>query len=222
MRKLILTFLSIGLAGMGISAEAGSRSLSSPQFERLKTLAGTWEGMVRANGIDQKVAVEYQVTSAGNAVLERLYPGTAYEMISVYYNQDGGKVFLTHYSMARSSPRLELKLSDDNRMRFGLAKGSDINQAKRHMHSLDLQWIDGDNIVREWTSFKAGKPQARTTLRVARVKDNEDPAMSQVESQTEDKASEYKLVKVRDGAEPASKKAHFKAITDAWKLIVGD
>lgn len=230
MKKLIFILLMSGLIGAAAQAGAGQISLDgpSPSFERLKSLVGTWEGTVMVKGEVHKVAAEYQLTSAGNAILERLYPGEPYEMISVYYDQGRGKVSLTHFSMGRNTPQLELRAATRTEMRFLLAKESRLNKSKKHMRSLGLEWIDEDNIVRKWTSFKGSKPQATTVLSFTRVRNVMDLAMNKadpepVEASTDIQAREDDREEAQEDSRPARKKrSPFRVIKGAWTKLIGD
>ncbi len=48
---------------------------SSPEFQRIKALAGRWQGTSVSGERTEQAAVEYQVTSGGSAVVENFFPG---------------------------------------------------------------------------------------------------------------------------------------------------
>jgi hypothetical protein len=127
------------------------------EFERLKSLAGRWEGVTEMEGKKEKATVVYEVTAGGTAVLERLFPGTPHEMVSVYH-VSGGKVRMTHYCMLGNSPRMTLKSATADTLAFEL-KGSDgLSSAKEpHMHGLTMTWKGPDRVTAEWVSFEKGK-----------------------------------------------------------------
>ncbi len=53
-------------------------------LERLKTLAGEWRGhVVTEDGPPAEVV--YSVTAGGSTVTEKLFPGTAHEMVTMYH-----------------------------------------------------------------------------------------------------------------------------------------
>ena len=44
--------------------------------------------------------------------MERIFPGTPQEMISVYYDDDKGRLAMTHYCMMRNRPTFKLVKSE--------------------------------------------------------------------------------------------------------------
>ena len=59
-----------------------SRS-GSPEFERMKSLVGTWTGKTDMGQGPVDMTVEYRLVAAGSAVEERCFPGTTNEMVSM-------------------------------------------------------------------------------------------------------------------------------------------
>ena len=70
--------------------------VGSKEQETLKKLAGTWEGTETMMGKTDAAGAEYSVTSNGSVVVEKLFPETPNEMITVYYDETG-KLAMTHY-----------------------------------------------------------------------------------------------------------------------------
>src|SRR3989338_8778533 len=112
----------------------------SPDFERLKNLAGIWKGTHVSTGeAPTDAAVEYAVTSNGSAVVEKLFPGTSHEMVTVYHDNKDGKPSMIHYCGFGNRPEMNLVSADDFSMSFSFSEKSDIDPAKEpHMHSLTL------------------------------------------------------------------------------------
>ena len=166
MRKL--TVLTLMFAAGTVWLSAGEKMNMKPydgsaNFMRLKKLAGKWEGTGKMEGKDQKVSVEYRVTSGGSALEERLSPGTPHEMISMYYDK-GGKVAMTHYCMIGNRPEMELKSADDKSLKFELAKGGEVKPKDIHMHSLEIVFDGDKKMSQNWISFEGGKPNKETTI----------------------------------------------------------
>jgi len=138
----------------------------SKEFERIKALSGTWEG---TSSKREKVLVNYQVTSGGSAVVETLFPGTPHEMVSVY-DDEGGKLSMTHYCMLKNHPRMTLKSADENAINLDFASDSAFDPAKEpHMHSLSISFKDKDNMVQSWTMYENGKAKETATFTFSRV-----------------------------------------------------
>lgn len=138
----------------------------SDALERVKRLAGKWEAQ-NPRKPDQRHQVEYEVTSGGSAVLERLFPGTPQEIISVYHDK-GGNLAVTHYSTLYNQPQLELKSSRDDEIKLELAPGSGVPSYDRHIHELTLIFPDEEHVTQKWISYDKGKPKGLTTLNLTR------------------------------------------------------
>jgi len=61
----------------------------SKEFERIKTLAGTWKGKMDMGQGPMDMAVIYRVVAGGSAVEERTFPGTPMEMVTMYHDKGG-------------------------------------------------------------------------------------------------------------------------------------
>src|SRR5436189_2634538 len=92
-----LTLLAVcAAAATAFAGEPSKPYVGSAEFEKLKTLAGTWQGTTDMGKGPMQIQVQYRVVSGGSAVEERLFADTPMEMITIYHDQDG-KVALTHY-----------------------------------------------------------------------------------------------------------------------------
>ncbi len=159
-----------------LTGVASSKSTTPPavpavsDFERIKQLAGIWQGTAQT-GKEKKqdATVVYQVTAGGNAVTETLFAGTPHEMISVYYDQ-GGKLTMTHYCMLPNRPVMEVKKSTAKQMDFEASSASGVTMSDHHMHALSLTWKGADKVTQKWTSLKDGKPEKATVVTLSRVK----------------------------------------------------
>ena len=143
----------------------------SAEFERMKQLVGEWEGTSNMGQAGEKVRVEYRMTAGGSALVETLFPGSAEEMVSVYYDQKG-KLAMTHYCMLRNQPRMTLAKADAQTIQLVFArKGNDIDPAKeKHMHAVRITFTDKDHITQKWTMFDKGKDTEEVMLTLTRVR----------------------------------------------------
>ena len=158
------------LVGFMMSLQAAATA-GTGEFERIKRLAGRWEGVTQhGGGKEEPAAVDYKVTSGGSAVVETLFPGTPHEMVSVYHTDGQGKLSMTHYCMIGNQPKLDLTQSDDNHVELSLASDSGIAPEAMHMHSLNVTWQDADHLTQQWSSFDGGKPKETTTIRLSRAR----------------------------------------------------
>lgn len=120
---------------------------SSAELNRIKALAGRWESTTSMFGKEnEKVYTEYEVTAGGSAVLERIFPGTPNEMISVYYDDDKGRLAMTHYCIMRNRPTLKLKKSTDDSLIFDVAKVEGLkSKDDPSMGDMTLKFQDKDH-----------------------------------------------------------------------------
>jgi hypothetical protein len=162
--------LFVGLS-MAYAAEHSHLPYSgSKEFERMKELAGVWEGTSSHMPMEGgKVRVEYRLSSGGSSVVETLFPGTAHEMISVYYDNTG-RLTMTHYCALRNQPRMKLQNADGQNLHFAFVDGSNIDPLKdAYMHSLTISFVDKDHIVQKWTLFADGKEKETSVFELSRV-----------------------------------------------------
>ena len=169
-RVLSVALLS-AFFGAGVRAgDAPPAAGAEPEALRsLKKLAGTWRGNVRMAGKAVPVTIVYEATAGESAVLERLFPGTPHEMISVY-TADAGSVAMTHYCALGNHPRMVLKKADAHALTFELVGSEGLRSpTEPHMHAMTVAFLDGDHIRETWTSFDGGKPKDEKVFDLARA-----------------------------------------------------
>ena len=93
MKKLtsFTMIILLGLAFGTLAAYAGENQMPGPvthskDFDRMKELVGTWEGKVDMGKGMESLKVTYELTSAGNAIMERFAAGQSHEMVTVYHD----------------------------------------------------------------------------------------------------------------------------------------
>ncbi len=126
------------------------------KFEKLKTLAGSWQG---TNYQGKPVTAIYEVVSNGSAVMERLQNEGELDMVTMYH-LDGENLMMTHYCSAMNQPRMRAELSDDaNVVKFAMFDITNLaSKDAGHMEGMVLNYKDDDHIVHEWTFVDKGKP----------------------------------------------------------------
>jgi hypothetical protein len=155
-------FVSLGLVATAAAtrpaAAAGAAVEPRAAFERLKSLAGTWQGRAGDQTAGPPATVTYRLASGGSVVQETLFPGTPHEMISMYHMVDG-QLVLTHYCAMANQPRMKLdtKLSTADRLVFAFDGGENFDPAKDgHVHSGVIEW-KGDSLLADWAVWESGK-----------------------------------------------------------------
>ena len=173
MRKLTILIILVATAVVALPQQmqmpmpktSGRQSDAQKAFEKLKTLAGTWQGSVMGMSVQATI----RVTSRGNAILHEVtssaMPDNPITMIYV----DGDRLLLTHYCDSGNRPRMEGKISTDgNRVEFALF---DItgNTEKGFMNRIAFTIVDANHHNEESTfmlpgnkSFRAGGVLQRT------------------------------------------------------------
>lgn len=151
--------------------DAAKVAKSSPDFERMKSLVGTWKGKVDMGHGEGPVEmiVRYRLSAGGNVLEERVFEGTPHEMLTVYYLQ-GGKLALTHYCVMGNRPAMLLKSSDAKTISFDFDASCGINPDKEsHMHALTIHFDGADTITTNWKAIMDGKEMADHATTLKRV-----------------------------------------------------
>jgi hypothetical protein len=162
--------LSLALAGAARAAEPAAGSLTSRQaFDRLKSLAGEWQGTAMAKD-GPPATVRYEVVSAGHAVMERLFPGTEHEMLSLYY-LEGDQLVMTHYCAMGNQPRMRFAKGGPSNLSFAFAGGTNFDPKKdTHIHSARYSWPDEGHLEAEWAVYQGEKQTGAHKVFLSRKK----------------------------------------------------
>jgi len=152
------------LALAPLSAQAGEiptqAKNSAPDgkaaFARLQTLAGDWEGHTDTPD-GEPVRVEFRLSGNGSSVVERLFPGTDHEMVTVYH-MAGSELVLTHYCAMANQPRMKLVSGGSaGELVFDFTGGDNIDPATTtHMHTGRMT-LSGDAYEGAWTVHEDGR-----------------------------------------------------------------
>lgn len=137
---------------------------SSAELNRIKSLAGRWTTTTSMFGKkNQRMYTEYEVTAGGSAVLERIFPGTPQEMISVYYDDKHGKLAMTHYCIMRNRPTLKLAKSTEDTLTMDVTKVEGVKSKKDpSMGAVTIRFKDKNHIEQTCSSNDKGKEKPMT------------------------------------------------------------
>jgi hypothetical protein len=169
LRCLMLVALIFG----PIAAEAEPEAKTS--FERLKALAGTWEGNLtttpktpQMDGV--KMTVTLRVTSMGNVLMhEMVGEGRPDDPITMIY-LDGGNLQLTHFCDAGNRPRMAGTTSADGKNVHFEFLDVTGGMEHGHMHGALFTLIDENRHAEEWTYMLPGGKSVRARVELRRVK----------------------------------------------------
>ena len=144
-------------AGLAHAEEHGSKIASTPQWERMKTLVGEWDGYAVEEGKKLPTHVSVRMTGDGSAVMHWMDAGTPHEMITMFH-LDGSDLLATHYCAAHNQPRMKMvQGSDPNVLVFEFKDGTNIGPDDVHMQSVTITFIDADHHYEDWSSIDHGK-----------------------------------------------------------------
>ena len=137
------------------------KSDAEKSFDKLKTLAGSWEGRVstvppKAEIEGKLMQVSLRVTSMGNALMHEMTgAGRPDDPITMLY-LDGDRLLLTHYCDAGNRPRMVGKISPDGKtVEFDFLDVAGSTQYG-HMHHAVFTAIDANHHIEDWTYMEPG------------------------------------------------------------------
>lgn len=144
-----------------------SAATAERQFEMLKALAGTWVSS-GAEGSVPDAEIRYEITSAGHAVVETIFPGAEHEMVSVYH-LDSGKLVMTHYCAMGNQPFFTSEAGTaDNVIKLTCTGAHNTtSHADPHMHQ-GVFTIGEGSLHTEWTMFQDLQPGGTVVIDLVR------------------------------------------------------
>lgn len=169
--KLTSLLTSLLVAAVGCFAgEIPQPKPGSPEFERMKTLVGTWTGKTDMGQGPVDLTIQYRLIAAGSVLEERIAPGTPHEMLTMYYDK-AGKLALTHYCVLGNRPEMALKSSDAQSITFDFDSCCSIDPKKEsHMHGMTISFDDADTITTKCQAIIDGKEMPEHPATFHRVK----------------------------------------------------
>ncbi len=146
--------LSVLVVLMSLCTVALAQSDAQKSFDKLKTLAGSWEGRVatvppQADMEGTPMQVTLRVTSMGNALMHEMKGSGPQDPITMF-NLDGDRLLLTHYCDAGNRPRMVGKMSPDGKtLEFEFLDVSGSTEPG-HMQRVTFTFIDPDHHTEKW------------------------------------------------------------------------
>lgn len=167
-RCIVITFLFMVCSSL---YAGGSKEMSETNeaFERLKSLAGTWNG---TSDDGKPVKITYQVVSGGSAVMEAMDHDENDGGMVTMYHLDGNNLMMTHYCSMGNQPRMKASaLSGDGTLAFAFVDGTNMSKDDAHMHALTITFKNNDTISHNWTMRSEGKDEMHVMMDLKRAKD---------------------------------------------------
>jgi hypothetical protein len=174
--RIALSVLFVLIAASAFASDAAAtQSDAQKSFDKLKTLAGSWEGPVttlpQQADIEGKLTqVSLRVTSMGNALVHEMTgAGRPDDPITMLY-LDGDRLLLTHYCDAGNRPRMAGNMSQDGKtVEFDFLDVAGSTQYG-HMHHAVFTVIDANHHTEDWTYMMPGDKPVHAHLDLQRTK----------------------------------------------------
>jgi hypothetical protein len=142
---------------MSISTMTFAQSDAQKAFDKLKTLAGSWEGTLDG----KPMQVSLRVTSMGNALMHEMTGAGRPDDPITIFNLDGARLLMTHYCDAGNQPRMVGTVSPDGKtFTFDFIDATNLLSSQMgHMQHVVFTLIDADHHTEKWEFAMAdGKP----------------------------------------------------------------
>ncbi len=165
-----------------IAAVAFAQTDAEKSFDRLKTLAGTWEAHVTTvppqpemgNGTITQVTM--RVTSRGNALEHEIKQAvtpddpTKYDHPLTMFYLDSDRLLLTHYCDAGNRPRMVARTSPDGKtVEFAFLDVAGSTQYG-HMHHAVFTFVDANHHTEDWIYMLPGDKPVHAHMDLQRTK----------------------------------------------------
>jgi hypothetical protein len=153
--SLLLVVLSLS-AGVQISAARAENEAATAAFQRLKALAGSWEGK---DGDGNAVKTNFKLVVAGTTLMETLDASGMEEMITLY-SVDGNGIALVHFCPTNNQPRMRAlpQAGEVRELVFEFQGAGNLPSMETgHEHKLVMQFQDADHLIERWTWRHNGK-----------------------------------------------------------------
>lgn len=162
MKSLQVLVAIVVLTVLGVAQHQNTPELPSAAFDKLKSLAGEWEGKAIEGGKEIPATATFRLVSDGSALMNILAPGTPHEMVTMFH-MDGSDLLATHYCAAHNQPRMRaVPTSDPNVVAFEFKDATNLSSpAVGHMDHVKFTILDSNHHVEEWTFLANGRASTR-------------------------------------------------------------
>jgi hypothetical protein len=182
LRRMLSVVVLTGLSVLAFAQSDAQKSDAQKSFDKLKTLAGSWQGPVTVvpqqadMDMNKPVQVSLRVTSRGNALVHEMQEaGTPLDAakydhpVTMLY-VDSDRLTLVHYCDAGNRPRMTGKVSPDGKkVEFEFADLSGGNEYG-HMYHAVFTTVDSDHHTEDWTYMMPGDKPMHAHMDLTRTK----------------------------------------------------
>jgi hypothetical protein len=181
-KKNMKSRLALSVLFVLVAATAFAQSDAQKSFDKLKTLAGSWEAHVTTipplpdMGDGAQAEVTMRVTSRGNALVHEMKgagtpdDATKYDHPVTMLYLDEGRLLLTHYCDAGNRPRMAARSSADGKtVEFDFLDVAG-NLQYGHMQHAVFTIIDASHHTEDWTFMMPGDKPVHAHMDLQRTK----------------------------------------------------
>ena len=160
---VLVSFATLAFAQSDQQKPEAQKSEAQKSFEKLKSLAGSWEGRLSVVPNDAQfdgklVQLTLRVTSMGNALMHEMRVADRPDDPITMLYLDGDRLLLTHYCDAGNRPRMVGKVSPDGKsVEFDFLDIAGSTEYG-HMHHAVFTMTDADHHTEDWTFMEGDKP----------------------------------------------------------------
>jgi hypothetical protein len=173
--------LVFALVLIGVATAAFAQIDAQQSFDKLKTLAGIWQGPATADPPQSDIPsgtvaqVSLRITSRGNAIVHEMKDPkagddpTKYDHPVTMFYLDSDRLNLVHYCDAGNRPHMVARSSPDGKkIEFDFVDLSGSNEYG-HMYHAVFTFIDANHHIEDWTYMMPGDKPVRAHLDLQRV-----------------------------------------------------
>jgi hypothetical protein len=159
-------------AFIALAVEPGSTPRADADaiaFDRLRSLAGEWQGEAGEGTQKFPMTLRYEIASGGKSVIERLFPGTDHEMVTVYFLASG-RLRATHYCSMGNQPSYRFVPDPTGEtLAFAFDGGTGFDPARdTHVHEGLIRFPEPGALEGAWIVWSAGKAAGVNRWRLTR------------------------------------------------------
>jgi hypothetical protein len=174
--RFMLPIALMALTTVALAQSNAQKSDAEKSFDKLKMLAGSWEGHVTATTPPQgdiegkTVHATLRVTSMGHAIVHEMTgEGRPDDPITMLY-LDGDRLLLTHYCDAGNRPRMVGKSSPDgNTVEFDFLDVAGSTEYGHMQHAV-FTYVDANHHSEDWTFLLPGDKSMHAHMDLERTK----------------------------------------------------
>ncbi|MGD0227594.1 MAG: hypothetical protein ABSF71_35210 [Terriglobia bacterium] len=160
MKSLKVLVPIVVFAALGLAQAQTSSAQSSAAFDKLKLLAGEWEGKAIEGGKEIPATTSFRLVSDGSVLMNVLGQGTSHEMVTMFH-MDNNDLLATHYCAAHNQPRFRsVSTSDPKVVAFEFKDATNLaGPTASHMVGVKFTLLDPNHHVEEWTFLENGQTE---------------------------------------------------------------